>query len=128
MIVDHTAPVSSPVQERRFDYNATKHKAQSAIYFLHRNCGHPVLSRQLERSWRADTNANTGRHGVHHPHTDRRPVVYDPACGCHSDAIRNRDAAAVRADDDRYAHGNADCDANINANAGHAVTAASVHR
>jgi len=48
-------------------------------------------------------------------------VVYDPACGCHSDAIRNRDAAAVRADDDRYAHGNADCDANINANAdGHA--------
>ena len=76
--------------------------------------------------WRADTNANARWHDVYHANPRRAAMVHDSACCRDRDTICNRDAAAVRADDDRYAHGNADCDANINANAGHAVTAASV--
>lgn len=49
-------------------------------------------------------------------------MVHDSACCRDRDTICNRDAAAVRADDDRYAHANADCDADT----GHTVTAASV--
>lgn len=59
---------------------------------------------------------------MHHANADRRGVVHERTRCRHSNTIGHRAAAAVRADDDRYAHANADCDADT----GHTVTAASV--